>query len=67
MISAVIAGQGEDNSLWCYWQTIGTKPWYAEQVADPNVVSVDSVPSIAQIKPVPLRVKPWPVVPVTRR
>ena len=63
MISAVIAVQGEDNSLWRYWQTVGTKPWNAEQVAGPNVVSVDSVPSIAQIKPVPLRVRPGQLFP----
>ena len=61
--SAVIAAIGQDQSLRFYWQTIGTKPWNAEQVADPNVVSVDSVPSIAQIKPVPLRVRPGQLFP----
>lgn len=33
MTSSVIAAMGPDNSLMYYWQTIGTAPWHAEQVA----------------------------------
>jgi hypothetical protein len=35
MTASVIAVQGEDNSLWCYWQTVGTTPWNPEQAAGP--------------------------------
>ena len=47
MTSSVIAAQGADNSLMFYWQTNGTAPWHAEQVAGPGTTF--SAPSIAQV------------------
>src|SRR5277367_3690881 len=45
--SSVIAATAPDNSLMFYWQTIGTVPWHAEQVAGPGTTF--SSPSIAQV------------------
>ena len=44
--SSVIAANGLDGSLTFYWQTVGTAPWHAEQVAGPN--TTESV-SVAQV------------------
>ena len=43
----MIATVGNENSVMFYWQTIGTAPWHAEQVAGPNTTS--AAPSIAQV------------------
>jgi hypothetical protein len=45
--SSVIAAQGADDSLMFYWQTIGTAPWNAEQVAGP--VTSMGPPAVAQV------------------
>jgi len=47
MTSSVIAAQGPGKSLMFYWQTIGTVPWHAEQVAGPGTTF--SAPSVAQV------------------
>jgi hypothetical protein len=44
--SSVSAAVRPDASLWFYWQTIGTAPWHAEQVAGP---STTVWPSVAQV------------------
>jgi hypothetical protein len=47
MTSSVIAATGVNESLMFYWQTIGTRPWYREQVAGPGTTF--SAPSVAQV------------------
>ena len=47
MTSSVIAAQGPGKSLMFYWQTIGTVPWHAEQVAGSGTTF--SGPSVAQV------------------
>jgi hypothetical protein len=38
--SSVIAAVGRDDSLWFYWQTIGTAEWHPEEVAPAGTVLV---------------------------